>query len=192
SGTLRNGWIADFIDVPPSQLFHDAVVIVVANGIAAGVGAGNFGVADPTLRQQMAVFLLKGEHGVCYTPPPCQGVFADVPCPSLFADWIEALAGEGITAGCGAGNFCPQNPVRRDQMATFLLKAEHGATFVPPPCTGIFADVACPSLFADWIERLYVEGVTGGCGTSPLIYCPANPVTRGQMSVFLSKAFFLN
>jgi hypothetical protein len=192
TGTLPNGWVADFLDVPQAQQFHDFVVTLVVNAISAGIGGGNFGVADSTLRQQMAAFLLKGEHGLCYAPPPCKGIFPDVPCPSLFADWIEALAAEGITGGCGGGDFCPQNPVRRDQMAAFLLKAEHGSAYVPPPCAGIFGDVPCPSLFADWIEQLYGEGVTGGCGTSPLIYCPGNPVTRGQMAVFLVKVFHLS
>ena len=94
----------------------------------------------------MAVFLLKGKFGICYVPPPCTpGFFADVPCPSTFAPWIEALANEGITGGCGGGNYCPGNPVRRDQMAVFLLKAEHGSTYVPPrACTpGVFDDVPC-------------------------------------------------
>ncbi len=192
SGTLRSAWVADFLDVPPAQQFHDFVDTLVANEIAAGVGGGNFGVANATLRQQMAVFLLKGEHGICYMPPACTGIFSDVPCPSLFGDWIEALSGEAITGGCGGGQYCPQSPVRRDQMAAFLLKAEHGSSYLPPACHGVFADVACPSLFADWIEQLYAEGVTGGCGTGPLIYCPSNPVTRGQMSVFLTKTFQLN
>ena len=74
-------------------------------------------------------------------------------------------------------------------MAPFLLKAKHGADFVPPPCTGSFDDVPCPSLFADWIEQLAFEGITGGCGGNN--YCPSNPVTRGQMAVFVSKAFDL-
>ena len=137
----------------------------------------------------MAVFLLKARHGICYTPPPCTGIFADVPCPSLFADWIEALAAEGITGGCGGGNYCPGDAVRRDQMAAFLLKAEHGSTYAPPPCAGVFGDVACPSLFADWVEQLAAENVTGGCGGGD--YCPSNPNTRGQMAVFLGKTFGL-
>jgi hypothetical protein len=74
-------------------------------------------------------------------------------------------------------------------MAAFLLKAEHGSTYVPPPCAGTFADVACPSLFADWIEQLATEGVTSGCGGSN--YCPSSPNTRGQMAVFLTKTFHL-
>jgi hypothetical protein len=49
-------------------------------------------------------------------------VFADVPCPSLFADWIEQLAAEGVTAGCGGGNYCPNAPQTRAQMAVFLTR----------------------------------------------------------------------
>jgi hypothetical protein len=135
--------------------------------------------------------VLKAEHGICYTPPPCTpGVFADVPCPSQFADWIEAMFAEGITGGCGGGNFCPLDTVRRDQMAPFLLKAVHGPTYVPPRCPGQFTDVACPSLFADWIEQLYIEQVTFGCGAGTT-YCPGNPNTRGQMATFLVKALRL-
>ena len=53
-------------------------------------------------------------------PPVCNGDFDDVTCPSLFGDWIEQLAAESITGGCGGGNYCPLDPVRRDQMAAFL------------------------------------------------------------------------
>jgi hypothetical protein len=189
AGVLKKAWIVDFLDVPGAQQFYAFVTTLVSNAITAGVGAGDYGVLEPTLRQQMAVFLLKGRHGVCYTPPPCTGVFGDVTCPSQFANWIEALAAEGITGGCGGGNFCPTFPVRRDQMAVFLLKAEHGPAYVPPTCTGVFSDVPCPSQFANWIERLSAEGITSGCGGG--LYCPGNPNTRGQMAVFLVKTFGL-
>jgi hypothetical protein len=189
AGTLVKGYVADFLDVPSSQTFYSFVTTLVSNGITAGVGGGLYGVNDSTLRQQMAVFLLKAKHGLCYTPPPCTGIFADVPCSSNFAPWIEAMSHEGITGGCGGGNFCPQNPVRRDQMAVFLLKAQHGSSYVPPMCTGIFSDVPCPSQFANWIEQLDNENITGGCGSG--MYCPGNPNTRGQMAVFIDKTFNL-
>ena len=111
-GILVNGWVTDFLDVPGGQQFHAFVATLVSNTITVGIGGGNYGVDQGTKRQQMAVFLLKAKHGLCYVPPPCTGAFTDVPCPSLFADWIEALADEGITTGgCGGGNFCPNNPV---------------------------------------------------------------------------------
>jgi len=36
---------------------------------------------------------------------------------------IEALASSGITGGCGAGNFCPNQNVTRGEMAAFLARA---------------------------------------------------------------------
>jgi hypothetical protein len=137
----------------------------------------------------MAVFILKAKHGANYVPPTCSGAFADVTCPSQFADWIEELYAEGITGGCGVGAYCPDNPVTRAQMAAFLLKAKHGSSYVPPPCTGEFSDELCPSLFADWIEELSTEGITAGCGAG--IFCPNVPNTRGQMAVFIVKTFDL-
>ena len=74
-------------------------------------------------------------------------------------------------------------------MAVFLLKGEHGSNYLPPTCQGIFGDVACPSQFADWIEQLSNEQITGGCGGGN--YCPGNANTRGQMAVFLTKTFHL-
>ena len=188
-GTLVKGWVSDFLDVDSGNQFYSFVTTLVSNAITVGIGGGNYGSTLPTLRQQMAVFLLKAEHGLCYTPPPCAGTFTDVPCPSTFAPWIEAMAAEGITGGCGNGNFCPTNPVRRDQMAVFLLKGEHGLSYVPPDCAGVFGDVPCPSQFANWIEQLAAENVTGGCGGGD--YCPGNNNTRGQMAVFITKTFHL-
>jgi hypothetical protein len=107
-----------------------------------------------------------------------------------FPDWIEELSIEQITAGCGGGNYCPDSPVTRAQMAVFLMKAEHGSSYTPPACHGMFADVPCPGGFAvNWIEQLSIEGITGGCGGGN--YCPDNPVTRGQMAVFLVTTFGL-
>ena len=189
TGTLVKAFVADFLDVSDAQQFHAYVTTLVSNGITAGVGGGNYGVDQSTLRQQMAVFLLKAKHGLCYSPPPCGGTFSDVACPSTFANWIEAMAAEGITGGCGGGNYCPTNPVRRDQMAVFLLKAEHGSAYQPPDCVGTFPDVPCPSPFANWIEQLAAENVTGGCGGGN--YCPLSPNTRGQMAVFITRTFHL-
>jgi len=187
-GLVSKGYVSDFLDVT-SGTFYSYVTTLVSNGITAGIGGGNYGVTAATVRQQMAVFLLKARLGLCYTPPPCVGTFADVPCSNIFAPWIEDLAARGITTGCGGSNYCPLNPVRRDQMAVFLLKTKYGSSYVPPACEGDFADVPCSSPFAPWIEQLADENITGGCGGNN--YCPTNPNTRGQMAVFIVKTFGL-
>ncbi len=101
---------------------------------------------------------------------------------------IHALAGAKITQGFG-GNFNPGVLITRGTMARWLLLGRYGNTYAPPPCQGIFADVDCENTpNADWIEDLYNKGITSGCGTNPLRYCPDQVVDRAQMAVFLIKA----
>ena len=50
-----------------------------------------------------------------------------------------------------------------------------------------FADVPLDHWASAWIVRLYQAGITNGCATDPLRYCPEDPVTRGQMAVFLER-----
>ena len=178
-----------FADVPTTYPFYSYIENLFHSGATGGCGGGLYCPAGTVTRAQMAVFLLKGKYGAGFVPPACSGHFADVPCPSQFADWVEEFAAEGITAGCGGGDYCPSQPVTRAQMAVFLLKAEHGAAYMPPACTGMFGDVPCPSQFANWVEQLAAEGVTAGCGGGN--YCPNDPNIRGQMAVFLVKIFSL-
>ena len=57
------------------------------------------------------------------SPAPGTATFGDVPTGHPFFQFVEALAASGITGGCGNGNYCPDNPVTRGQMAVFLAKA---------------------------------------------------------------------
>ena len=180
-----------FTDVPTTHPFYAYVEQLFHLQVTGGCGNGIYCPGAPVTRGQMAVFLLKSEHGAGYPPPACHGLFGDVPCPGgQFVDWIEQLYNEGITGGCRASPllYCPDDPVTRGQMAALLLKTAHGPAYNPPTCHGIFDDVPCPGgQFVDWIEQLYNEGITGGCGGND--YCPDASVTRGQMAVFLLRTF---
>jgi hypothetical protein len=57
------------------------------------------------------------------SPAPATATFSDVPTSHPFFQFVEALAASGITAGCGSGNYCPNEPLTRGQMAVFLAKA---------------------------------------------------------------------
>jgi hypothetical protein len=57
------------------------------------------------------------------SPDPSTATFTDVPVGHPFHRFVEALVAAGITAGCGGGNYCPDAPVTRGQMAVFLSAA---------------------------------------------------------------------
>ncbi len=188
---LTKGWFADFLDVPQASPFHASVETIIRDGITSGCGGGNYCPDSGVTRAQMAVILLRAEHGPAYVPPPAKGtIFGDVHVNDFAANWIEQLYAEGITGGCLAGsppNYCPNSSVTRGQMAVFVLKIYHGMSYTPPAATGVFLDVSTASPFAPWIEETTRLSITSGCG--PSAYCPNNVVTRGQMAEFLTKTF---
>ena len=57
------------------------------------------------------------------SPAPGAASFNDVPTSDPAFQYIEALFASGITAGCSGGNYCPDAPLTRRQMAVFLSKA---------------------------------------------------------------------
>ena len=179
-----------FGDAPPTYWAYTFIETLADAGITAGCGGGNYCPLEPVTRAQMAVFLERGMNGSTFVPPAATGnVFNDVGAGDFAANFIEQLAADGITAGCGNGNYCPNSDVTRDQMAVFLLRAKYGSNFSPPAATGVFADVPTDYWAAAWIEKLAADGITAGCGGGN--YCPLNQVTRDQMAVFLVRTFGL-
>ena len=56
-------------------------------------------------------------------PASATPTFGDVSAAHPYYKAIEALAGSGITGGCGGGNFCPGSPVTRGEIAAFFARA---------------------------------------------------------------------
>ena len=162
-------------------------------GISSGCGGGAYCVDAPVTRAQVAVHLLKARDGICDSASggDRNAVFADV-AAGLVRGGLDRSPRRRrhhrrmrrrellpATAPCAA--------TRWRSSCSGLLRAP---SYSPPPCTGFFADVPCPSPFADWIEALAAEGITSGCGSGN--YCPLYPVTRGQMAVLLARTFGLS
>jgi S-layer homology domain len=66
---------------------------------------------------------LRVSYQLQVSAPPPVATFLDVPTSDPFFQFVEALAASRITSGCGGGNFCPNEPVTRGQMAVFLARA---------------------------------------------------------------------
>jgi hypothetical protein len=112
-----------------------------------------------------------------------------VPTTSIFCPWIQELSTRGVVVGCAPGQYCPGGAVLRQEMAVFALRTLD-PTFTPPACgTPVFSDVPATSIFCPWIEELVRRGVVVGC--APGQYCPAAPVTRREMAVFITLTFGL-
>ena len=111
-----------FLDVGASAFAAAFIEQFFLDGITSGCGGNNYCPGDQVTRAQMAVFLLRAKYGADYIPPPPSGVFGDVDLAYWAVAWIEQLAAEGITSGCGGGNYCPNDPVTRAQMAVFLVR----------------------------------------------------------------------
>jgi glucose/arabinose dehydrogenase len=195
TGKIRQLGYVTFADVPSTHTFVRYIEGFYSAGITSGCSTSPsmYCPDHPVTRGEMAVFLERGMGNFSPAPSP-GGMFGDVSAGHPFKPFIEELYNDGITSGCSTSPllYCPGSPVTRGQMAVFILRAVHGRGYVPAPSpSGMFGDVSPSNPFKPFIEQLYNEGITSGCSTSPLMYCPDHPVTRGEMAVFLVRAFGL-
>ncbi len=103
---------------------------------------------------------------------------------------VTNLVSRGVLdgTGCGGGQLCPREPIRRWEMAVWLVRIIDGQD-PAQPTEPRFEDVGTDLWWAGHAERLAELGITLGCSTEPLEYCPDRPVTRAQMASFLVRAF---
>jgi len=178
-----------FKDLPPGATGHDEAQKLHDAGVTQGCQAAPcrlFCPDDAVTRGQMAAFIVRAANlPIPSSAPP----FSDVPATHPFAKEIAALVAAKITQGCGDGtSYCPDTAVTRGQMAAFISRAK-GWTSWSGSHPG-FLDVPPSHAFHAQIMALASHGVTQGCGDGTK-YCPDQPITRGQMAVFLARAFGL-
>ena len=120
-----------------------------------------------------------------------QDVFSDV-AEGVHKPAIDILGEMGLFEGtlCGEGMFCPGEPIKRSDVAVWLIRAL-GDEELPAAGTTRFADVDADQWWAPHVERLAELEITVGCRQEPLRYCPDTSVSRGQMASFLVRAFDL-
>ncbi len=196
---------AQEVVLDPGGTFYDddgsvhepAIEGLVAEGITSGCGIGPPALYCPQeaiTRAQMAVFLTRGFDLELIRPEPDPDADPEAPLPEVntftdddghsFESEIEIVASHGVTLGCDQGRFCPDEPVTRAEMASFLIRAIGGFDGFDPPADRFDDDTDSPHQID--INRLALTGVTNGCGVR--LYCPGDPVTREEMASFLGRA----
>ena len=180
------GHTTSFGDITPDGAHTPAVDALAAHGVFADTecGEGLYCPNEPIQRWVMAVWLIRALNG----DPTTAGAsrFDDIAQGQWWIRYTEQLADLEITAGCATNppQYCPNQSVTRAQMATFLVRAFQ----LPPAETPAgFADTEGNTHTAN-IDVLAAAGITVGCDTDPLRYCPNQPVTRAQMATFLNRA----
>ena len=126
----------DYFTDDSGSIFEDQINRLATAGITGGCSVGIFCPNDTITREQMAAFLVRAYDYIA------AGIdrFTDDE-GSQFEAEINLLAEAGITAGCASDRFCPADPVLRDQMATFLARAESlQPIVVPAGCSILPAD----------------------------------------------------
>ena len=175
---------AGFVDVEPRSVHASNIDALFAAGITEGCSSDplRFCPNRAVTRARMASFLARA-LGLRRAIP---AGFVDVEPRSMHASNINALFAAGITTGCSSDplRFCPDRTVTRAQTASFLARA----LGLRPAVPARFVDVDGRSVHAVSIDRLFAAGITTGCSSDPLRFCPDRAVTRSQMASLLIRA----
>lgn len=99
-----------FLDIPDTPVDNSTYRYLVGAFTTGGTGLASIGAVRVLYHLQVS-------------PAPGAATFGDVPVSDPAFQYVEALVASGITAGCGGGNYCPDAPLTRRQMAVFLSKA---------------------------------------------------------------------
>ncbi len=182
---VTEGIDEEFTDVDDTNVHKPAIDALASQGVFVDTECGDelFCPDLPMTRWAMAVWILRI---LADEPDTVLGVsrFADIAPGHWWIRYVERLADRKITIGCKLEPFryCPDRPVTRAQMASFLVRA---LDLEPAPSAG-FTDTD-RTVHAANIDALFAAGITIGCTTEPLRYCPYEPVTRAQMATFLYR-----
>ncbi|GGI05939.1 S-layer homology domain-containing protein [Egicoccus halophilus] len=181
---------ARFVDVTASAHHHDSIVTVhetraLLGFQVAGTDQWEFRPNQALNRGDMARAVAVG-MGLEPKWNDWQGRFPDVNSSQAYwlGPYIAALVDAGIIQGYPDGTFRPGEPLRRDQMATFLHKAMNLRDARPT-----FVDVPAGSTHYWAIGAVQREGIT--MGVSPTEYGPTQTMRRDQSATLVVRAFDL-
>ena len=103
---------------------RDNISILAAMGIVQGVAEGRYDPEGLVTREQMATFMSGAAQFAVASfdnsNPDGEGTFSDTQ-NSIHGRTIQVGVNNGLFSGVTATTFAPRLPVRRDQMATFLV-----------------------------------------------------------------------
>jgi subtilisin family serine protease len=116
-----------FPDVPTGNWALKYVEYAVDEGVVTGYDDGYYHPTEEVNRGQMAVYVARamvapgGDAAIPDPVPPA--TFPDVPATFWAYKQVEYCVGQGVVKGYDDGNYHPDYPVTRDQMAVYIARA---------------------------------------------------------------------
>ncbi len=111
-----------FPDVKKGSWYYEEVAALTEWGIISGYNTGKFGPNDKLTRAQMASILTSAYS--LYTADYVDTPFTDVVAGSWYDDYVQALYYFNVTSGVSKTKYAPNDFVRRDAMASFVVNSE--------------------------------------------------------------------
>jgi peptidoglycan-N-acetylglucosamine deacetylase len=177
---------AGFRDVPTDHPHLHAILCAARRGVVEGRTTTTFAPRAALTRGQAASMLHRSLTANGIDPGAAGSVgFSDLGA-SPHRRNVEQLAATGIIEGRTDGTFRPSDPIRRDQMASVLVRLlERGHGYVPAVGPS-FRDVHPDSVHATNVRKLVGAGITRGVSADR--FDPFARVTRAQMATFGMRA----
>ncbi len=198
AGTTWGTWNAyfpwsssqEFTDVTPDMSSFHFVNVMKLWGVTQGCTPTQYCPTQTITRSQMATFIIRALYGNSF-PYVTTPYFTDVPSTDPSFPYVQKMKELGITVGCTATTFCPNDTLTRWQGATFIIRAKmiklFGNNFTYP-ATAYFADVPSTDVSFPYVQKMKELGITVGCQADK--FCPGDPLTREAVAVFVVRAFF--
>ncbi len=173
------------INCPWTAVSNNNWITITSGGQGTSNGQTSYAVSAAQ-NERIGTITVQGQQ---YTVLQTDASFADVSRNSVFHNYILAIYIQRITIGCGQSplRYCPSNNVTRGEMAAFIIRAKFGEDFTYTQ-TPHFPDVPATHNFFKYVQKMKDEGITTGYGDGT--YGVSDPVTRGQMAVFIIRAKF--
>ena len=156
--------------------------------IDPGCGDDRFCPSETVTRAEMATWLYRAAVRLYGIPSVSEIQFSDVADNAWYLPHVQWAAANDIISADN-GSFKPDVTVTRADMAEMLVTTFYHLAPGAFWFQGVFSDtVGVPKTAIEAIDGIYFAGVTRGCATSPLQYCPAKEVTRAQAASLIVRA----
>jgi peroxiredoxin len=186
-----------FLDVSSDHWAYDEIMACDAAAIVSGYPDGTYHPELAVTRDQMAVYISRALAGGDDNVPEFTDVptFPDVDGMHWALKYVEYAVSQNVVGGYLDGTYHPEYQVTRDQMAVYVARAlvapdgEDGLADYTPADPRNFPDVASTFWSYKHVEYCVEHGVVAGYLDG--LYHPEIVVTRGQMAVYVQRAFEL-